>query len=66
MKNGEKKPVGSLLEQKVLEDKDTDSEILYAGCVGLVLALFLAILLLIMLITKWSPFDFFLRLFGYE
>ena len=59
MKNEERKPVGSLLGQNVLEDKNTDSEILYAGCVGLVLALFLAILLLIMLITKWSPFDIF-------
>jgi len=59
MKSEEKKPVGSLLAQKVLEDKDTDSEILYEGCVGLVLALFLVILLLIMLITKWSPFDLF-------
>lgn len=59
MRNEEKEPVGSLLAQKVVEDKDTDSEILYAGCVGLVLALFLAILLLIMLITKWCPFDIF-------
>jgi len=59
MKNEKKKPVGSLLAQKVLEDRDTDSEILYTGCVGLVLALFLAILLLIMLIIKWSPFDIF-------
>lgn len=40
MKDKEKGPVGSLLAQKVVEDKDTDSEILYAGCVGLVLALF--------------------------
>lgn len=59
MKNEKKKPVGSLLAQKVLEDKDTDSEILYEGCLGLVAALFLAILLLILLITKWSPFDIF-------
>lgn len=59
MKNEGKKTVGSLLAQKDLEDKDTDSEILYAGCVGIVLAMFLAILLLIMLITKWSPFDLF-------
>lgn len=59
MSNEEKEPVGSLLAQKVVEDKDTDSEILYAGCVGLVLALFLAILFLILLITKWSPFDLF-------
>lgn len=58
-KNENKKTFNSLLVQKVLEDKDTDSEILYAGCVGLVLALFLVILLLIMLITKWSPFDIF-------
>ena len=58
-KNENKKTFNSLLLQKVLEDKDTDSEILYAGCVGLVLALFLAILLLVMLITKWSPFDIF-------
>lgn len=58
-KNENKKTFNSLLSQKVLEDKDTDSEILYAGCVGLVLALFLAILLLVMLITKWSPFDIF-------
>lgn len=58
-KNENKKTFNSLLAQKVLEDKDTDSEILYAGCVGLVLALFLAILLLVMLITKWSPFDIF-------
>lgn len=58
-KNDNKKTFNSLLSQKVLEDKDTDSEILYVGCVGLVLALFLAILLLVMLITKWSPFDIF-------
>lgn len=60
MKNDGKKIVGSLLAQKSLEDKDTDSEILYAGCVGIVLALFLVILLLIMLVTKSSPFDIFL------
>lgn len=58
-KNENKKTFNSLLAQKVLEDKDTDSEILYAGCVGLVLALFLAILLLVMLITKSSLFDIF-------
>ena len=59
MKNDGEKTVGSLLAQKCLEDKDTDSEILYAGCVGIVLALFLVILLLIMLVTKSSPFDIF-------
>ena len=59
MRNEEKESVGSLLGQKVLEDKVTDSEILYAGCVGLVLVLFLVILLLIMLVTKSSPFDIF-------
>lgn len=57
MKDKEKEPVGSLLAQKVVEDKDTDSEILYAGCVGLVLALFLFIILFIIFITKWTPYD---------
>lgn len=40
MKDKEKKPVGSLLGQKVLEDEDTGLEKLYAGCVGIVLAFF--------------------------
>lgn len=57
MKDKEKKPVGSLLAQKVLEDKDTDSEILYAGCVVLVFSLFLVIVIVTMLITKRIPFD---------
>lgn len=59
MKNEEKKPVGSLLGQKVLEDEDTGLEKLSAFCVGLVLASLLVILLLTMLIAKWSPFDLF-------
>ena len=59
MKNGEKKPVGSLLAQKLLKTEDISSEEELAFCVGLVLASLLVILLLIMLITKWSPFDIF-------
>ena len=60
MKNEEKKPVGSLLGQKVLEDEDTGLEKLYACCVGIVLAFFLFILLFIILITKWSFVDWFM------
>lgn len=60
MKNEEKNPVGSLLGQKVLEDEDTVLEKLYAGCVGIVLAFFLFILLFIILITKWSFVDWFM------
>ena len=40
MKNEEKKSVGSLLGQKVLEDEDTVLEKLYVGCVGIVLVFF--------------------------
>lgn len=59
MKNEEKKPVGSLLGQKVLEDEDTGLE-KTVGCVGMILAFFLFILLFIILITKWSFVDWFM------
>lgn len=59
MKNEEKKPVGSLLAQKLLKTEDISSEEESAFCLGLVLASLLVILLLTMLITQWSPFDLF-------
>lgn len=59
MKNEEKKAVGSLLAQKVLKTEVISSEEESVFCVGLVLASLLVILLLTMLITKWSFFDLF-------
>ncbi|HFH7647164.1 hypothetical protein MK385_04465 [Streptococcus oralis] len=58
-KNVEKKAVGSLLAQKVLKTEVISSEEESAFCVGLVFASLLVILLLTMLITKWSFFDLF-------
>lgn len=57
MRNDEKEPVGSLLTQKVLGVEDNESVGLLEGCLVLLLALFLVILLFTMLITKWTPFD---------
>lgn len=59
MRNEQKEPVGSLLAQKVLKAEVISSEEESAFCVGLVLASLLVILLLTLLITKWSPFDLF-------
>ncbi|WP_152906322.1 hypothetical protein [Streptococcus pseudopneumoniae] len=59
MKNEKKKPVGSLLAQKVLKAEVISSEEEFAFCVGLVFAFLIVILILTMLITKWSPFDIF-------
>lgn len=59
MKNEDKKPVGSLLAQKLLKTEDISSEEESAFCLGLVLASLFVILLLTMLITQWSPFDLF-------
>lgn len=59
MRNEQKEPVGSLLAQKVLKIEVISSEEESAFCVGLVLASLLVILLLTLLITKWSPFDLF-------
>ena len=59
MKNEKKKPVGSLLAQKVLKAEVISSEEEFAFCVGLVLAFIIVVLILTMLITKWSPFDIF-------
>lgn len=59
MKDKEKKSAGSLLAQKVLKTEVISSEEESAFCVGLVLASLLVILLLTILIAKWSPFDLF-------
>ena len=59
MKDEKKNPVGSLLAQKVLKAEVISSEEEFAFCVGLVLAFLIVILILTMLITKWSPFDIF-------
>lgn len=59
MKDKEKKSAGSLLTQNVLGSEDNESVGILEGCLVLLLALFLVILLLTMLITKWSPFDLF-------
>ena len=59
MKDKEKKSAGSLLAQKVLKTEVISSEEESAFFVGLVLASLLVILLLTMLIAKWSPFDLF-------
>ena len=63
MKNEDKKPVGSLLAQKLLKTEDISSEEESAFCLGLVLASLLVILLLTMLITQFSFFDFVKNLF---
>lgn len=59
MKNEKRKPVGSLLAQKVLKAEDNSSEEEFAFCVGLLLAWLLVILLLNMLITELGLFDLF-------
>lgn len=59
MKNEKRKPVGSLLAQKVLKAEDNSSEEEFAFCVGLLLAWLLVILLLNILITELGLFDLF-------
>ena len=60
MKDKEKEPVGSLLTKNVLGVEDNESVGILEGCLILLLCLILVILLFTMLITKRTPFDWFM------